>query len=82
MRISQLMGLSGTVGNPALEESAAAVFEWRGDAEYCERTIRDFYSKELDKLRIPEEINDYGTVQRTRVELRGICVSCRKETKS
>lgn len=37
---------------------------------------QDFYSKEFDNLQPPQEVNDYGTVQDTRVEVRGTCRRC------
>lgn len=41
---------------------------------------QDFYSEELDQLRLPEEIAAYGSVQNTRVEVKGICLRCSGET--
>ena len=41
---------------------------------------RDFYSTDFDRLRIPEEVRAYGTVQRTQVEVRGICLRCSQDT--
>ena len=43
---------------------------------------RDFYSEELDQLRIPETVTDMGRVEATQVEVRGICRDCAKEPKS
>lgn len=37
---------------------------------------QDFYSKELDRLRLPEEVKAYGKVQNTQVEVKGICLRC------
>lgn len=41
---------------------------------------RDFYSDDFDRLAIPEEVAAYGTVEKTRVEIRGICLKCLKIT--
>ena len=38
--------------------------------------IRDFYSKKLDRLKIPESESILETVQGTQVEVKGICVKC------
>ena len=40
---------------------------------------RDFYSKKLDKLKIPESWNILETIQRTQVEVSGICMKCSKK---
>jgi len=36
----------------------------------------DFYNKKLDRLKIPESEKILETVQRTQVEVRGLCVKC------
>jgi Fur family peroxide stress response transcriptional regulator len=43
---------------------------------------RDFYSKRLDRLRIPESGKILETIQRTQVEVSGICIRCSKKTQS
>jgi len=40
---------------------------------------RDFYSKKLDRLRIRESESILETVQRTQVEVKGICVRCSRK---
>jgi Fur family transcriptional regulator, peroxide stress response regulator len=40
---------------------------------------RDFYSKKLDRLRIPESESILETVQRTQVEVKGICLKCSRK---
>lgn len=40
---------------------------------------RDFYSDELDRLRVPDEVRRLGVVQKTQVEVRGICLRCSRE---
>lgn len=42
---------------------------------------RDFASKELDRLRIPESVRRMGRVEVARVEVRGLCNECIKQTK-
>ncbi len=37
---------------------------------------RDFASKELDRLKIPESVRSMGRVELARVEVRGICRKC------
>lgn len=37
----------------------------------------DFYSDELNSLKIPAAVNELGVIERTHVEVRGICNSCR-----
>jgi Fur family peroxide stress response transcriptional regulator len=41
----------------------------------------DFYSREFDELRPPAEVGSMGSVEATRVELRGLCLRCRKKGK-
>lgn len=40
----------------------------------------DVYSEEFDQLRIPSSVRTLGSVQRTHVEIRGICLQCSKKT--
>ena len=37
---------------------------------------RDFYSDELDELRLPESVKDFGYVKTTQVEVKGVCLNC------
>jgi len=37
---------------------------------------RDFYNDELDKLELPESVKDFGYVETTQVEVKGICRKC------
>ena len=37
---------------------------------------RDFYSKDLDGLKVPESVNSFGHVETTHVEVRGVCLQC------
>jgi Fur family transcriptional regulator, peroxide stress response regulator len=39
---------------------------------------RDFTSKELDRLRIPDSVTRMGRVEIARVEVRGLCIHCSK----
>lgn len=44
----------------------------------CGRT-RDFYSRDLDELRLPATVGSFGRVQATHVEARGVCRRCVRE---
>ncbi|MBW1811861.1 MAG: transcriptional repressor [Deltaproteobacteria bacterium] len=37
---------------------------------------RDFYSDELDELKLPESVKDFGYVETTQVEVKGVCLKC------
>lgn len=39
---------------------------------------RDFYSEELDTLKLPDMVHDYGAIGTTHVEVFGICQECLK----
>ncbi len=39
-------------------------------------TTRDFCSEELDRLKIPDAVKSLGSVQRTQVEVKGLCLRC------
>ena len=41
----------------------------------------DFYSREFDELRPPAEVESIGSVEATHVELRGLCLRCKKKGK-
>jgi Fur family transcriptional regulator, peroxide stress response regulator len=41
----------------------------------------DFHSQEFDKLRPPAEVESMGTVEAIHVELRGLCLRCKKKGK-
>lgn len=42
---------------------------------YCGFT-RDFYSNELDNIRLPDSVDFYGEIEATHVEVRGVCRKC------
>jgi Fur family peroxide stress response transcriptional regulator len=42
---------------------------------------RDFYSEEFDQLEVPDSVKEFGSAEKTQVEIRGICVNCREEGK-
>jgi len=42
----------------------------------------DLYNKNLDRLKIPESEEIFETVQRTQVEVSGICMKCSKKMQS
>jgi len=46
----------------------------------CGKTA-DFYSDELDRLDIPDSVKELGIVEKTHVEIRGICSECAKKKK-
>lgn len=37
---------------------------------------RDFYSEDLDDLKIPSSVKSFGSVETTQVEARGLCREC------
>ena len=37
---------------------------------------RDFYSDDLDTIRLPESVDAYGEIEATHVEVRGVCREC------
>ena len=40
---------------------------------------RDFYSEDLDAIRLPDSIKGFGEIETTHVEVRGICQECAKK---
>jgi Fur family peroxide stress response transcriptional regulator len=40
---------------------------------------RDFESSDLNKLRIPEAVSDFGSIDATHVEVHGVCHRCLNE---
>lgn len=42
---------------------------------------RDFFWEEFDRIKIPEVVKNLGTVEKTQVEMRGICLRCSQEIK-
>ena len=45
----------------------------------CGKT-QDFYSEEFDRLSAPTSVKALGSVEKTQVELRGVCLQCSKKT--
>ena len=37
---------------------------------------RDFYSNDLDNIRLPDSVDSYGEIEATHVEVRGVCRKC------
>ena len=37
---------------------------------------RDFYSDDLDNIRLPDVVGSFGKVEATQIEVRGICREC------
>jgi Fur family transcriptional regulator, peroxide stress response regulator len=77
------LGLIATVGPPR----KTVRFDGNMDAHHhfvctkCGMT-RDFYSAKLDRLKIPESGRILETIQRTQVEVKGICVKCSRKRKA
>ena len=44
-------------------------------------TARDFHNRGFDELRPPIEVESMGSVETTHVELRGLCLRCKKKAK-
>lgn len=42
---------------------------------------RDFYSDQLDKLKLPESVQSIGYIKMTRVEVKGVCLKCASKEK-
>jgi Fur family transcriptional regulator, peroxide stress response regulator len=42
---------------------------------------RDFYSNELDNIRLPDSIGSLGEIKTTHVEVRGVCRECVEKRK-
>ncbi len=40
---------------------------------------RDFYSDEFDQLKIPDSVKALGSVEKTQLEIRGLCLRCSKK---
>lgn len=49
----------------------------------CERCglTRDFYSSDLDDIKLPDSITTFGKIETTHVEVRGICLKCAENKK-
>lgn len=37
---------------------------------------RDFYSEELDRLKIPDSVEEFGSIEKAHVEVTGLCKVC------
>jgi Fur family peroxide stress response transcriptional regulator len=42
---------------------------------------RDFYSDDLNNLRLPESVGAFGSIEATLVEVKGVCQECTKKGK-
>jgi len=42
---------------------------------------RDFYSDQLDKLKLPKSVQSIGQVETTQVEVKGVCLKCAAKEK-
>lgn len=43
----------------------------------CE-LVRDFESSQLDRVRLPAELKQFGNVGHVQVEVRGVCIECKE----
>ena len=43
--------------------------------------VRDFTSEQLNALRIPDSVNELGSILDAQVEIRGLCTSCQGKRK-
>lgn len=43
--------------------------------------VRDFTSEDLNALRIPDSVNELGSILDAQVEIRGLCASCQGKRK-
>ena len=41
--------------------------------------VRDFTSEELNALRVPDSVNEFGSIVGAQVEIRGLCASCQRD---
>ncbi len=44
--------------------------------------VRDFDSVELDRLRVPEAVSTFGSVESAQLEVRGLCAGCQRDTET
>lgn len=42
--------------------------------------IKDFYSNQIDRFEIPDEVRSWGEVNRVHVEVEGLCAACAAAT--
>jgi len=74
------MGLLGTLGSAG--EKVRFDANMRKHHHFrCSRcgSTRDFYSEELDSLKLPDEIKNFGRIDATQVEVRGLCEKCMQQ---
>jgi Fur family peroxide stress response transcriptional regulator len=43
--------------------------------------MRDFYSTEFDRVRIPKEVKNFGNGETVHIEIKGLCTGCSKKFK-
>ncbi len=77
------LGLVAAIG-PARERTRFDANLTRHHHFVCIRCglTRDFYSRDLDNLELPESVAAIGSIERTQVEVKGVCHACaeRQET--
>ncbi|MFO7595306.1 MAG: transcriptional repressor [Desulfocurvibacter africanus] len=71
------LGLVATIG-PARERTRFDANLTRHHHFVCIRCglTRDFYSRDLDNLKLPESVAAIGSIERTQVEVKGVCHVC------
>jgi Fur family transcriptional regulator, peroxide stress response regulator len=42
--------------------------------------MRDFYSDEFDRLKVPKEVKNFGNGKTVHIEIKGICAECSKKS--
>ncbi|MBB5022352.1 transcriptional repressor [Desulfurispira natronophila] len=73
------LGLIATLGSP--RERTRFDANTRPHHHFiCKRCgiARDFYSVECDQITIPPEVHTMGSVEKTQVEIQGVCHQCNK----
>lgn len=75
------LGLINTLGSPRERTRFDANLK-RHHHFVCRQCgyTRDFYSEELNKLKLPKSVDGFGHVDTTQVEVSGICHKCATES--
>lgn len=71
------LGLVATLG-PAKDRARFDANLTRHHHFVCVRCglTRDFYSRDLDRLALPESVAAFGSIEKTQVEVKGVCHAC------
>lgn len=80
LRLLSDMGLVSTLG-PGREVARFDANLAQHHHYVCARCglTRDFESEELNAISVPESVAEFGSVEATHVEVRGVCSRCAKE---